>query len=328
MTDQKEEIGKIQQELYELRLNGREQYLEFIGVDVKKLRSLEKGIDKKYEELAAKVKNMLEDEGKEIAETHQSSHKRSKKVFRRNIEKMIDGPQAIASLSIKDLKDLVPKKFAAICWYYPFPASCFGESDTVTINPPAGCGASGSVTYNGTNCEAHPIADSGPGQGTGTSNSALVKTSFRFAFTPTNDGLYCIRPIVQMNGHYLLWTWGTCGGTPEDLGSGTVRVTLRIRVDQLSVPVKQQEHQVFEQSVSGGGDTASGFGYDSEADGGASTHAFLEGGHEVVVWVECESYAQIANHGRAWVDMQTSPYFYFTAKELYWGPLTLIPIWP
>jgi len=75
----------------------------------------------------------------------------------------------------------------------------------------------------------------------------------------------------------------------------------------------------LEQIASAGQDLHSGFAYDSQVDGGAAVSACLQGGHEAVVWVECESYAQIANHGRAWVDMQASPSFCFKVPEVSWG---------
>lgn len=314
-----EEISK---KLYELRLQGRERYLDLMGVDVKKVRALEKEIDAKYDRLAVSMQNMLKDAGKERAEQHQASLKRVQGLIRKDIERMVERPQSLIDEAMR------PKRFAAICFYYPFPAPTVGSGDSVTLNPPTGVGPSGSVTYNAAANTAHPSVDSGWGQGTGTINSAQVKTWFKFAFNPTADGNYCIRPLVYMNGHWFVWTWGTCGGTPEDRGSGTAMVTLRVRVDQLSVPVKQIEHTVFDQNASAGVDIESGFGYDSEVDGGVSMSVYLQAGHEAVVWVECESYATIANHGRAWVDMQTSPFFHFKVPELYWGPLTLIPMWP
>lgn len=313
---------EIRQKLYELRLRGREHYLELMGIDIPKVRELEKEIDAQYEELAVGIQDMLKDAGKEIAEQHEASLEMVQGLIQKDIERMVERPQSLRDEALR------PARFAAICIYFPFPAPNVGSGDSVTLDPPTGGGASGSVTYDAASNVAHPSADSGWGQGTGTINSTQVKTWFRFAFTPAWDGLYCIRPIVYMNGHWLVWTWGTCGGTPEDLGSGTVRVTLRVRVDQLSVPVKQIEHTVFEQNASAGVDIESGFGYNSEVDGGASMQAYLQGGHEAVVWVECESYAKIANHGRAWVDMQTSPFFHFMVPAVYRGPLTLIPMWP
>jgi hypothetical protein len=312
---------EIRQKLYELRRIGRERYLDFMGIDVQRVRELEKSLDTQYEELAVGIRDMLKNAGKERAEQHQASMERVQGLIRKDTERMVERSQSLRDEALR------PGRLA-ICFFLPFwTLSTVGSDDSTTLDPPTGGNASGSVTYTAANT-AHPSADSGWGPGTGTINSAQVKTWFRFAFTPTTDGVYCIRPIAQMNGHWLVWTWGTCGGTAEDLGSGTARVTLRVRVDQLSVPVKEIEHLVFEQNASAGLDIESGFGYDSEVDGGASMQVHLQGGHEAVVWVECESYAQIANHGRAWVDMQTSPFFHFKVPEVYWGRLALTPIWP
>jgi hypothetical protein len=314
---------EIRNRLYDLRLRSRERYLELMGIDIPKVREMEKDIDAQYEKLTAEIRDMLKDKGREKAEQHKASLERARGIIHKNIESLVDRQHSI--IGREDA--LLMPKLLAICLYYPFPAPIVGSGDNVTLDPPSGVGASGSVTYNGAASIAHPYAEAW-GMGTGTINSAQVKTWFKYAFTPKSDGVYCIHPLVYMNGHWLVWTWGTCGGTPEDLGSGTVRVTLRVRVDQLSTTVKQIEHTVLEQNVSAGMGTQSGFGYDSDVDGGADMSVLLEGGHEAIVWVEAESFARISNHGRAWVDMQTSPFFYFRVDGVYRGPLKVAPIWP
>jgi hypothetical protein len=128
-----------------------------------------------------------------------------------------------------------------------------------------------------------------------------------------------------MSGHYLLWTWGDCDGGNQ--GSGLVRVTLQIQVDQFSSPVSTRNHVVLEQITSSpGANFESGFSYDSAVDGGAATTAFLQGGHEAVVWVRAICEAEITNRGAAWVDMQSSPTFYFKADRVNWGWKICIPL--
>lgn len=51
--------------------------------------------------------------------------------------------------------------------------------------------------------------------------------------------------------------------------------------------------------------------YVSDRDGGASMTVELSGSHEAVIFVECNVYAQINNHGRAIIDMQSGSGFYF-----------------
>lgn len=297
---------EISKKLYELRLKGKESYLEFMGIDIGKLRALEKEINSQYERLISELQDTLKETGKIIREQHAASLERFIWFINEDVE-------SIFKYYAKSGVYFTP------CIYYPFPLSSVDRGDKTIIDPPTGCGASGSVKYGKTNNIAHLKVDSGGGQGTGTINSARVKTWFKFSFTPKETGLYCIYPLVQMNGHCLLWTWGTCGGTVEDLGRGKAIATLRVRVDQLSTPVRQIEHIVFEHDSSAGSNYESGFGYDSEVNGGANMGVFLKENHEAVIWIECDIYVEIANHGRAWIDMKSSPFFYFKVPAVYWG---------
>jgi hypothetical protein len=126
-----------------------------------------------------------------------------------------------------------------------------------------------------------------------------------------------------MNGHWLIWTWGTCEGVSH--GSGKLHVKNRVKVYQVLSLLKETEYTVVD-FVSTGPDDQSGFSYDSIMDGGAGVSVYLEGGHEAIVEVECECYVEISNHGRAWVDMQTSPHFYYKVNQLRWGPVWCWPI--
>ena len=63
----------------------------------------------------------------------------------------------------------------------------------------------------------------------------------------------------------------------------------------------------------------------STVDGGLATSVLLQGGHEAVVWVKCKIFAEVTNHGRAWVDMQTSPKFYFRTDAMPWGRVFCFP---
>ena len=316
------DVNAIRKQLYELRRQGREKSLRLAGIDVSKVRALEEEIDEGYEKLVKTIQTGLKEEGKANADMHNASFESVQTLIHRDLE--------MYKVATTELRPF-PGPFRYRPCIYPniaTPAPPPQDSIDLDLDVASGGGASGSVTYNSANNIAHPLVDT-RGKGTGTINTAHVKTSFRFSFMPTTDKSYCVRPIVHMNGHYLLWTWGACGGTAEDLGTGTVKVVLRVRVDQLSLPVKQTEHTVLEETAAQGQDVWSGFGYDSEVDGGAALSVYLQGGHEAVVWVECDCYAQIANHGRARVDMQTGSYFYYKVPEVRWGYRSLwwfIPI--
>ena len=234
--------------------------------------------------------------------------------MRKDIEKRVEFPQSLSRVPWIQCECL-----------YPFTASAVNNGDSKLLDPPTVATNIGKVTYNATANTAHPFAEV-RGKGTGTINSARVNTWFDFAFTPSTDGLFCIRPLVHMNGHGLLWTWGSCDSTPEDRGSGSVKVTLKVQVGQLMLWVKTIEHPVIDETLSTSGSKSSGWYYDSAVDGGTETTVLLQGGHEAIIRVECEIYTQISNHGRAWVDMQTSPHFYFEIPEVRWGTISCLPI--
>lgn len=300
---------EIHQSLFELRREGREKFLEISGIDVSKARRLEEEIDTRYDELAIKVRNMQKDAGKGVAENHVKSQERTRMLISKEVE------TRLAELAPGSLKQ------------YPFPHSwCFywnigpvvDSGQSVTLEPQSGGTGQGSVTFD-TDSIAHPFADV-RGQGTGTINKVKVNTWFKFAFMPVTGWTYCVRPVVQMNGHWLAWTWGTCGGTAESVGSGAVRITLKVHAGQLFEYYRTIEHHIINETLSAGSDNHTGWYYDSEVDGGAFMTVNFQEGHEAVIKVECEIYAEIVNHGRAWIDLQTSPQFYFKVPEVYCGP--------
>ena len=315
---------EIRQNLYELRRQGRERYLKLMGVDVEKLRELEQAIDSEYGELAASLQQERRKEGEERAARHAKVLEIRRAALSQDAEKALHAELTTQAaildhldIAIRDW-DIVQPIWWCHCHYTTWLSPDLGHGDTITIDPPAGGSGVGTVNYVGAMGQAQPYA-SVSGQGTGTINTAQVNTWFKFAFTPATDDPYCIRPIVFMNGWWLLWTWGACGGTSEDLGSGTVRVKLKVRVDQLSAKVKEIEHTVLDQNLAGGAGHEGAVDYVSETDGGASMMVYLQGGHEAVIFVECEVYTQMSNHGRAIVDMQSGSGFYFWVSEVLVG---------
>jgi len=312
---------QIRLRLHEMRRTGRERYLEMLGVDVKSLRALERDIASEYEELAAALQDQRRQEGKDRADQQALRLKSIRGAFNADLESALHTDLSTQKAVIDHLAvaDLDPAIVGSIWWchchYTNILTDNLGHDDTIAIDPPTGGSGTGSVNYDSAMNQARPYV-SVSGQGTGTVNAVQVRTWLVFAFTPGIDGTYCIRPLVFMNGWWLLWTWGACGGTSEDLGTGDVKVVLRVRVDQLSSEVKRVEHEVLNQNSSGGADSEGAIYYDSEKDGGASMTVNLQGGHEAVIFVECEIHAQISNHGRAIMDMQNSPGFYFWVPEV------------
>lgn len=307
---------ETRQKLYELRRQGRERYLELIGIDVKNLRKLERDIDSEYGELVSSLQKMRREEGKERAEQHTKILGMSREALSKDTDKALHATLSTQASILDHLRitqlELDPSMLTYIWWchchYTNWLLNNLGYGDVITIDPPSGGTGMATVTYDTSLNKAQPYADS-RGGGTGTINTAQLRTWYKFAFTPATDDSYCIRPMVFMNGWWLLWTWGTCDGTPEGLGSGTVRVKLKVRVDQLSTTVKEIKHIVLDESSPPSDEGA--VDYASDRDGGARMIVNLQGGHEAVIFVECEVYTQISNHGRAIIDMQSGSGFYF-----------------
>lgn len=330
MKKQETNEKEILQNLYDLRRQSRERYLKLMGVDVKTLRELERDIDREFGELVASLHEQRRQEGKERAERHTKIIGMSQESLSNDVEKAIHAnlstPASIfdhlvtATLADPPALSLDPRMpFMSPLWchcHYPKQLSNNrGHDDRITILPPSGGTGTATVTYDTSLNQAQPYADV-RGGGTGYNNTASLRTWYKFDFEPETTSSYCIRPMVSMNGWWLLWTWGTCGGTSEDLGNGTVWVKLRVKVDQLSVTVKEIEHTVLDQSLSGGADSEGAVDYASERDGGSSMIVRLQGGDQAVIFVECEVYTQISSHGRAIVDMQSGSGFYFKVPQV------------
>ena len=303
----------VSQRFSDLRRQSREQHLELMGIKVEALRKLERKVDKEFAALADEVKKGLREQGTDEAKLHANSLKRTRALIQKEIE-------GIIRPGLTDL-DYAHRLFC-ICFSHNYASEEGTGNDPEIIKPPSGGTGSASVTFDPTGCVGHPIVDA-EGQGSPSENSADLTSYCRFAFTPSGDGTYgtyCVNPLVYMNGHYLIWTWGSCGGTAEDRGTAEVKVELTVQIDQLSLPVKAIHHAVIDQTVTDGSDAQSGFAYDSAIDGGARTSVILKNGDQAVVWVKCRCLAKVKNNGRAWVDMQTSPQFYFKVDHVRWGP--------
>jgi hypothetical protein len=276
------------------------------------VRELEKAVGEEFDGLLGSVKNSLKKAGGETKEQQEASLKRTQIAFRKDLaqgyEKLDPG------------KMIRPIFFC----FYPWKATLVGHGHEVL---PLGA-PGGSVSFHATDPVAHPFAEA-KGSGTGTTDTVQVKAWFDYVFEdPPFDRSYCLRPIMHLNGHWLLWTWGSCGGTAEDLGAGELKIVVRVRAGQNMVWVKEAERVVIDKASGSGGDSETGFYFDSEVSGGPTLFAYLQSGFDATIRVECDILTKITNHGRAWVNMQASPQFYFKVPEVYcgWPLLTHFPL--
>ncbi len=316
MAKEKMEEKDIRLQLYEVRKESKEEYLKLLGVDIPKLRTFEKQIDKKYEELIPHIQKKVKQIGKNESEQHRASFKRAKYIYELDAEAAITNPFNPNTIVV----------FKTCKYHRQAEYEDRGNSDPI-YNPPVGGSGTGSVTYD--NNIAHPYVNVS-GQGSGTKNSVLLETWYKYSFYPRTTKTYCIKPFIYLNGHWFLWTWGGGCGSSGDVGKGHVKLTLSLRIDQLSVPVQNDVSRVIiDQYAEEGADFETGFAYNSEVNPSLATRVELVAGDQAVIWVKCECFVEIENHGRAWIDMQTSPYFYFKVPEVKWGwPIIYSPFPP
>lgn len=277
--------------LIQLRRLSRERYLELAGIDPKKVLQIEQEIDGQYEELASGVRDMLKKEGKEMAEQQKIGLKLAQ---RRRLH------MAVA-------KTVWPP------WWNPCTATARFFSHGEPMTDP------GTVSYEEAGNIAHLLADTVPAD-----SPKEIEAEFRFILDlPDVLGpaqRYCVCPVIQMNGHWLAWAWsgGSCGGVTT-VGSAMASLTLKVQVYQGAELKGEREHPILYEPVSGSMDHQSGFYYDAEVHGGVQLNVELEAATDATVLVKCIAKVEAVNHGRAWVDMLTSPYFYFKVPEVHWG---------
>lgn len=286
MDTERQERKELQTELNKLRRESKEEYLKMMGIDIPKLRAFEKAIDTKYNKIITQTQKAVKIIGKEVTEQHKKSFARMQSIYDADAEATIAHP-------LDDSLLYMP------CKYWFTAERELGEDGTI-------------------NEDAHLYSEVN-GLGSDSINTEQVDTWFKFSFFPKTTKTYCIKPFIYLNGHWLLWTWGGGCSSTGDIGSGQIKLTLKMQIDQLSTRVHETEKVILDQMATGGADYQSGFGYDSEVDGGLATRVELTGGDQAVIWVKCECSVQIQNHGKAIIDMQTSPYFYFKVPRVRWG---------
>ncbi|NES24991.1 MAG: hypothetical protein F6K41_40300 [Symploca sp. SIO3E6] len=299
---------EISQRLQKITVRGRQRIWELMGIDGSAIRNVAQDVNQQLIVLADDVQNQLKnsDSAQLVARQQAQSLKYLKQLSELEAQGIIP-TGSIDDFVAPSLCQCGIAMFAeAVGHNNPLPETTGNAQGSVTWEPPED------------SCFGHPIVDA---QGNGNLSAAELDSICTFTFTPSSTSLYCIRPVVQLNGHYLAWTWGGC--EQEEPGRASVQVRLAVTVEQPGANlVRTQEQTVVNESASfpiGDSTLQSGFAYDSALQGGTGINAVLISGEEVTVRITCTSVARVLNLGRAWVDMQTSPEFYFRVPYVRWG---------
>lgn len=274
-----------------------EESLRLRSIDPKKFRALEEEVARKFDKLIddsrqLAIKNAIdhrERNRKLIARVEAADHRLSELALQGFLGEPIEDSIANA-LFLSDPWRVWP--FGCYCFFFwPVP---FISTESTPANAPD------RVTEGPGKDQVRLKADAK--STTGSSNTVISKTRFTFSFQPWESSVYCIRPRVTGAGYWIATAWSSecVGGI---LGSSHVQVRVRVRVDQLSSTVQEVEHPVLDYNTSTMGNGDGDIEYVSYRDGGLHMAAYLEGGHEAVVFVECEARADVTNAGRALVEM-------------------------
>lgn len=305
-------IKELRDKLYELKLQSRQQLLEVMGIDLRKLRALEDKQDKAYQKLEQQVQSAYKKSGSDIAKRHEHSLTYALHAMAQQIDH---------SLAVSDrFAQLESYLFFCRC-HYPHTAEIKGSGEEIEQIPSYGNTSDGSVEFvtNSNRARMMARADS---PHTGESGSARVKAWFKFAFTPETNDTYCIRPIAHLNGFWTSFSGSGCE-TYESLPIIGMETQLFVRVEQLSEIVQSTYHDVLFAPVPG--DFARGFDYDSEVNEDLTIEVELQGGDQAVIFVECRLSAYANNGSHAKLDLLTSPHFYFEVPTVKWGKPCRIP---
>ncbi len=296
---------EIHDKLLKLKQQNKLEQLKLRGIDLAKLRTLEKQQSKEYQRLAKSLQVLYEKSGKEIADRHQRSQHRSLKKMARQMDH-----------ALRTTPHFPDMPFLYLCdCQFPYTADIKGTDQEIILLPQNGTLSSGSVNFDNSLNRATLFASA---------NSTLeddyasadVQARFKFAFTPESDGTYCINPVIHLNGYWLLWSGTACADFPS-LPVAGIFVEINVRIEQLSDPVAD-----FYFTVPSGSNSPSfsgAFDYDSALTDDFPVKADLTGGDQAVVSVSCKVQAYANNGIHATVDMQSSPYFYFEVPTIKWG---------
>lgn len=311
-------MDEVNQRLSDLRRETRERYLEFMKIDVDALREIEASTEDHYEEIAGMLTPMIKEMGKDAVKRHQYSVERFNTLNAKAKELTQYGTVDPSLLR------------RAFCFCFPYSTiasvnqNCepwknpLDTEETENIRVKAEC------NHDTTKKVFQPYLKVN-GSTSGELNEGKVRIWYTYTFKPYTDGIYCISPDIFLNGHWLAWTWGSCD-TSTPLGIADVKVSCKVRIDQLSTTIKTHEYEVLNIHKDGQSGQ-SGFSYASLLDGGSHTKVYLEGGFDAVIFVEVEAFASVLNPGIAIIDMKTSPVFGCKSEELWYAKQFCIP-WP
>jgi hypothetical protein len=271
-------------------------------IDPAAVREIEASENKRHGELIEELQRNMRGMGKEA---------------KQHFYKSVENYHAMQSDAIQVLAE-VPSIAEGIllwpCYCFPFISAKYVDKKCSTLidvgNVKVEC-------TEGETSETSQIYVDAQGPGAGESKGK-VSVKYTYTFEPTKTGTYCISPHVFLNGHYLAWSWGSCN-VPVNNSVSKAKVYVKVQVDQYSTPVKIHEHKVLDITEQSGTSSQSGFSYNSITDGGVSTKAYLQGGDDAIVFVEIIGYASVLKHGKAIVDMKTSPNFGCIVDNVLYG---------
>lgn len=296
----------LQHDLRKLRASSARRFRELAGIDLDRVKTVGDEVGAEYQIQLQRVRDELAGAGERVAEEHSQWLRFNKRSVQQRFVQAIAQPRPSCLCLPIFAEDSTESHANSQCL-----GSCIENDAHLGPEPNT----------------AHPRLEV-HGPGPGESNVAEMTVQFDFDLEPGGDGEYCIAPVCQLSGHWLTWTWGTCSNVAAG-SEAHVSVEKTVQVVQgfddfefplvLAVggpPVYSASHQVVDHIELEGGDSQSGFSFNGVPAFGVN----LSGGNPVTVRIICRIQASVQGYGRAIVDMNTSPNFYFRTPEVRWGP--------
>lgn len=226
----KEQNQKIYVGLQNLRLAARNKFLELRGKEfVEKYHEIEKQISEESKNLEKKFREMKLEEGKKKAAQQAKYMKINKSALFSEAYSKFAGTFKKYGYHVMKICGCMDPKEADY-------AHRGVENEDITMLHPDGYEGNISVIgpYNDDLRQAEPEVRI---QGVaGLNFKGVIEREFVFGYTPSEDVVvdkFCIDPEVYLNGYWFMWPFNTggCGGV-ETSGTGTVKVSLHIRIQQ------------------------------------------------------------------------------------------------
>lgn len=310
-------MREIRKKIQDLRIKTQERSFKAMGYDLTKFDKLDQEIAADYKEVIGGIQSQLKGVGKDVATSHM---------------KTWDRWSTSKDIMVQAKYGIVEKLPFFIC--YPYTEAEYVDhsnpADSVTTTPTSP-NSIAELTYDDDpEHTAHPrVQVTGPGRSDPNTYKATVETWFRFSFRTGTAGMYCIQPVIQLNGHHLLFVsnYGDCSNPdfPVTKGEGKVGVTLTVSFEQYGdwvtreIPASRIQELSPNPLIYGAedsGETHNGVYYDSLIHGGAFTLASLGADRDTTVKITCKIEAEIKHWHWAWVDMKATPDFYFRVPEV------------